>query len=270
MKADLHNHTTHSDGTLTPKQLIKRAVENGVNIVAITDHDSVFGIDEAIDAGKELNVLVIPGIELSTEYKNESIHIIGLFIDGIVPKFFQDFSNELVNRRIERAVKMMNNIKDIYGLEVDIDYLLKNGHIITRGNMLRCLMHCNKQLSMDEARKYINKDSKAYIPSTTLSTKDGISLLREHNALAILAHPTLLTNVTAEEIVSFGCDGIEAIYPANKQNDEELFRQLALEKNIFISAGSDCHGDKSHSDIGSATLGKGEFEIIAKKLKLKL
>lgn len=268
MKVDLHNHTKHSDGVYSPQQLIERAVLNKVDIFALTDHDSVFGCDEIEQISQNYNVKVIKGLELSTSYKGESIHIVCLFKNNIVTKGMLDFSNNLVLRRKNRAIDMMNKIHDIYNLKIDLDLLFKSSEIITRANMLRNISICNN-MSLNEASFYISSNSKAYIPSTKMSVKEGLDLAHENNCIAILAHPCLIKNQDyVSEILDFGFDGIEVRYPKH-EHEEEHFKKLARQYNLLCSAGSDCHGDETHSDIGTCTLNEEEFLPIANKLNFK-
>ena len=121
MRIDLHNHTFHSDGILSEEELVKRAKLNHVDIFALTDHDSVFGDDKIVEIGKKYGIKVIKGLELSTYYKGESVHIICLFKDNIIPKAMLDFSIEIKEKRKNRAILMMQKIHDIYGLNIDLD-----------------------------------------------------------------------------------------------------------------------------------------------------
>ena len=268
MKLDLHNHTNHSDGIYTPLELVERAIANGVDVFALTDHDSVFGIEEINSIAKNKNVKIINGMELSTYYKGESVHIVCLFKNNIVPKEIYDFSNTVLEKRKARAILMMNKIKDIYNVKIDLDELLKD-QVITRANMLRNIAKCNN-LSEREASFYVSKDSKAYIPSTKMSVIDGLKLAREANCFCIFAHPCLIEHRQyVEEILKFGFDGIEVRYPSTK-NDEAYFTKLAKKYKLCISAGSDCHGDEKHADIGTMTLNEEEFEPIRKALDFKL
>lgn len=258
MKIDLHNHTNYSDGVYTPKELLDRAILNNVSYFALTDHDSVFGCEELYELSLNTNVKVIKGMELSTYYKKESVHIVCLFKNNIIPQEMIDFSKQNLEKRALRAINMMNNIKDIYNLKVDIDELLRENKIITRANMLRNIMKHNN-MTKEEAEFYISNESKAYIPSTKMSVLDGLNLAKKAGCFTIFAHPCLIKNQEyVEEILQFGFDGIEARY-ANKKNDEEKFIKLAKKYNLLISAGSDCHGDSTHADIGSATLSYEEF-----------
>ena len=269
MRIDLHNHTKHSDGVLSSEELLNRAIKNKVDIFALTDHDSVFGCDEIEELAKNTNVKIIKGMELSTNFDGESVHIICLFKDNIIPNEMLDFSNGLLERRKARAIKMMNLIHDIYGLNIDIDKLLNESQIITRANMMRNIAICNN-MSLKEASFYISNESKAYIPSTKMTVEEGIKLARSANCVVILAHPCLLKKQeNIEKILSYGFDGIEVRYPSNKNNEIELTK-IAKKYNLFISAGSDCHGDSTHADIGTCTLNLDEFKVIAEKINFTI
>lgn len=268
MKYDLHNHTTYSDGVLSPLELVKRAKMNNVDVFALTDHDSIFGCEEAYLIGKEYNIQVLKGLELSTYHNGESIHIVCLFKNNIIPNSIIEFSKEKLESRKKRAIQMMNNISNIYGLKIDIDSLLKESVIITRANMLRNIAKCNN-MTLEEARFYVSDESKAYISATKLSVKDGLDLARRADCLCILAHPCLI-KCDVEEILKYGFDGIEARYPKNKPGDFERFAKLAKKYNLLISAGSDCHGDSTHADIGTSYLDEIEIKPILQKLNLEV
>ena len=271
MKIDLHNHTFYSDGKYSPEELVLRAKRNGVDVFALTDHDSVFGCDEIEKIGEKYGIKVIKGMELSTYHKGESIHIVALFKNNIVPNELMEFSKKHLEARQIRAVKMMENIKNIYGLNMDIDELIKTSKVITRANMLRHIMKYNN-MTRTEAIPYISKESKAFIPSTKMSVEDGLKLLRNSDTVVILAHPCLYTESFLDEILPLGFDGIEVKYPSPK-NDEAKMRKYQEKYNLLVSAGSDCHGEGEgvvgdHGDIGTSTLTLEEFLPIKKLLNL--
>ena len=267
MKVDLHNHTNHSDGVYTPKELLDRAISNKVDIFALTDHDSVFGCEEIAKCAVGKKVFVIKGMELSTSYQGESVHIVCLFKHNIVPKEMVDFSYANLEKRKARAIQMMQNIHNKYHLKIDLDELLAENEIITRANMLRNIAKHNA-MEYKEASFYVSKHSKAYIPSTKLSVEDGLKLARKAGCVAIFAHPCLVQPEYVEEILKYGFDGMEVRYPSSK-NDEKRFQALAEKYHIMISAGSDCHGDSTHADIGTVTLSYEEFLPILRKLELE-
>ncbi len=269
MKVDLHNHTIHSDGVYTEEELVKRAVRNHIDVFALTDHDSVFGCDNIVEIGKKYNVRVIKGLELSTVYKGESIHVVCLFKGNVIPKEMMEFSIDLKEKRKNRAIKMLHKLHDIYGLKIDEEELLKGSEVITRANLMRHIAKHNN-LTFDEAKVYCEHDSKAYIPSTKMTTEEGLALARKADCIAIFAHPCLVKNPDyVREILDLGFDGIEVRYP-KYEHLEPHFRKLALEYNLLCSAGSDCHGDATHSDIGTCTLNEEEFLPIAKVLNFEI
>lgn len=268
MKIDLHNHTIHSDGVLTEKELIERAIKNKVDVFALTDHDSVFGCLNIETIAKDYNIKVIKGMELSTYYKGENIHIVCLFKNNYIPEEILKFSYEYKEKRKERAILMLNKIHEIYNLKIDLDkFFNESQEIVTRANMMRHIAKMN-DLSYIQALKYIEPSSKAYIPSTKMSVEDGLNLIKRNNGIAILAHPCLIKNQDyVEELLQYGFDGIEVRYPKH-MDLEDHYKEIAKRYNLFISAGSDCHGDSTHADIGSATLNEEEFEPIKKILNI--
>ncbi|MCM1130512.1 MAG: PHP domain-containing protein [Roseburia sp.] len=269
MKIDLHNHTSYSDGLYTPKELLEIAKREHVDCFALTDHDSVFGCEEIQSYAKECNIHVLSGMELSTEYKGHSVHIVCLFKNNIVPQELIDFSNSKKEERKERAIKMMEKIKEIYQVKIDMRALLEENEVITRANMCYNIAKCNN-ISEREAEIYVDHKSKAYIPSTKLSVQEGLAMVKKAGCLTILAHPCLLPKAIVEEIISMGFDGIEIRYPKNQEGDEEYFRRLALKYNLLISAGSDFHGDHGtkHAMIGASTLNEEEFRPIQERLEI--
>lgn len=257
MRYDLHNHTIYSDGLDTLESISERAKKNNVDVFAVTDHDSVLALLEDTPDN------IIKGIELST-YLNESIHLVGLFKNNQIPKKIIDFSYDFLNKRKERAIKMVNSLASIYNLKVDLDALIKNVNYkaVTRGDMARMLRKLNHNLKDEEIKFYLSKDSKAYIPTTKISVKEGIEFLKENNCVVILAHPMLYKKENLEQILGLPFDGIEAIYPNSKIEDYLYFKEQAKKYNYFISAGSDCHGDNSHADIGTCYLDEEGFKPI--------
>jgi len=270
LKIDLHNHSTHSDGAWNVEELIDKAKALGVDVMALTDHDSCFGVEEAKAYGKKVGVQIIAGIEVSTTYNNESIHVLGYFPNNIVPKQIHDFAKNVISTRHERAIKMMKNIEEMFHLKVDYDYLFSSGEIVTRGNMARTLVHSNPSIGFKEAGKCVSNDSPAYIPASKLSTEEGIELLHNAGAIAVLAHPVLVKKTKISELLDLDFDGIEYRYPRNSFYDEERFKTMALERKLFMTSGSDCHGDESHAIVGTATYDYEQFKPIADFLHIKI
>lgn len=268
MRADLHMHSIHSDGTLTVFKLLKRATTKNLDVISLTDHDSVNGVEKALEYGKKFGIKVIPGIELSTYRNGESVHILGYF-NNHIPKELYDYAKKIRLQRRGRIIKMAKNCERLHGLKVDYKRLLKPVGIITRAHLIREIALSNPIYTTKEvANNFLLEHCPAFIPSSNLDTADGIKMLKELNALVVLAHPVLLEDNDVEDIIKLGVDGIEGIYPKNKDGDEERFRELCKKYNLFITAGSDYHGiiDYSHGDMADNVLLDGEVEEFLRRL----
>ena len=259
-KCDLHNHSICSDGRFNPKEIIEMAKKRNLDYISLTDHDTLTGINEAILEAEKLKINFIPGIELSTEYNGESIHVLGFFNkkDYNNPKLNKILA-DLKEKRISRAYKIVENLKNLHNIELDINKVLSNGKdTIARPHIAKAIIDAGYNYDHEYIFKnFIGNDCPAYVPSSKLSTQDGIKLLKEFNALVFLAHPILVKKTSVKELIALGFDGIEAIYYRNSEADTTNLINLAKEHNLYISCGSDCHGipnDKSHGNIGDVNI----------------
>lgn len=268
LKVDFHVHTTSSDGTLSPKEVIQRAHKNNVKYLAITDHDTLTGLSEAFEESLKYGITLIPGIELSTQYNNESVHILGFFKGDSYRN--EDLINELdkiKNHRVIRAQKMIDKLREEFNIEISFEKVLKDAKdTIARPHIAREIINCGYPYTLDEIfEKFIGKGRKAYVPTLKLSTNDGLELLRKYNALVFLAHPKLIVKTNINEFLSMNFDGFESIYYQNSSEENQKFLKLSNENNLLISCGSDFHGDLEsdtrHGDIGSMEL---PYEYLSK------
>lgn len=267
VKVDFHLHSTASDGLLSPSQVVERAHSNNVKYIALTDHDTTSGIQEAKEKALSLNINFIPGIELSTEYNKESIHILGFFRDD---KFnsseLNKYFHTLKNKRRLRALEMVKKLRDECNIIISGENVLKRGKdVVARPHIAHEIISSGYSYTMDEIfEKFIGKDCPAYVPTTKLSTEDGVKLLKDYNALVFLAHPIFIKNSPLDDFLSMNFDGIEAVYFQNSKEEEEKLSNFALKNNLLISAGSDCHGDFEndfrHGDIGCMNLDENCLE----------
>lgn len=258
IKVDFHLHTTCSDGILSPKEVVKRANDNCVKYLSITDHDTLSGIDDAILEGQKYNIKIIPGIELSTQYNNESIHILGFFTDEAYKNNDLIKSlNKIKNHRIIRAKSMVEKLKSEFKIDINFEEILeKSGDTIARPHIARAIIDAWYPYDFEYIfDNFIGKNCKAYVPTLKLDTIDGVNLLKKYNALTFLAHPKLISNSNISEFLNIGLDGIEAIYYQNTTEENDKFVKIATENNLLISCGSDFHGnihsDSRHGDVGS-------------------
>ncbi len=249
MKADLHSHTIYSDGSLTVDELMTRAIEHGLDVFAITDHDCLDGALEAYN--KHTSLHMVYGVEVSTKANNESVHILGYFKKPLEDgNLIMTLEQHRKNRKI-RANRILDLLEEKFLIKLDRSFIdLKQG--VTRGTIGDEIIRQGYPYTKQEIfEKMIGKDCPCYIPSTQLSTHKGISLIHESNGIAILAHPCLLKNNNVEDIIRMGVDGLEAVYP-RKNNSEDVYRGLAKKYNLLVTAGSDFHhlNDYGHGDVG--------------------
>ena len=265
---DLHSHSNKSDGSLTPTQLVWMAVEKGLSALALTDHDTTDGLNEAMAAAADYNrqltegtlkplasgktpvpLEIIPGIEFSTEYEGKDIHIVGLYIDYEAP-FFKEQIQAFVDSRIARNQKMCANLQEA-GIDISYEKLLAAfpGSVITRGHYARYLLEQGYVKSMPEAfDRYVGDHTKYFVPREKVTPAQAVELILKANGIPVLAHPTLyhMSDARLEKLVSgladAGLIGIEAIYSTYNAAEERQMRALAAKYNLCISGGSDFHG----------------------------
>lgn len=260
IKYDLHTHSTSSDGRYSPTDVVRMAKDNGVEYLALTDHDTLSGIEEAALEAKKLNINFIPGIELSTEFNNESIHVLGFFKnDDYKNPELQIFLESLKEKRIKRAYEIVERLKKYNHIEIDINKVLEGGKdTIARPHIAKAIIEAGYPYDHEYIFKNIIGDNcPAYVPSAKITTEEGIQLLKKFNALVFLAHPVLVKHTPVEELLELGFDGLEAIYFRNKSKNTKHFLKLAENLNLLVSCGSDCHGipnDSSHGTVGDIPL----------------
>lgn len=272
-KGDFHLHSNASDGNYSPSELVKIASAEGIDIMALTDHDTTAGTDEAIAAGKALGIKVLPGIELSTLENGESIHILGFFRDNkYLSNDFQSFLKEMNDYRKWRAEKIVENLKKLFNISIDLDKLLRETEgVIARPHIAKAIIAGGYNYSWEYIfQNIISKDSPAYVPNKNISISEGIKILKDANAVVVLAHPILIKNSTIDELMKFDFDGIEAIYSMNSQEDTEKLKETAKKYNKIYTAGSDFHGigrhDVSHGTAGCVSLTGEDLQIFLDKI----
>jgi predicted metal-dependent phosphoesterase TrpH len=253
---DLHVHSNKSDGSDTPETLVQLALGKNLSAFALTDHDTVDGIDEALAyaallrANGTANVPeVIPGIELSTEYYGKDIHLVGLYIDHHAPVFHEHLKFFLESR-VERNRKMCANLAAA-GIDISYEKLLEAfpNSVITRAHYSVYLVEHGYSLSKEDAfSQYLGDHTKYFVPRELITPEMGVELILKAGGIPVLAHPILyhMSDARLEELVSrlknSGLVGIEAIYSTYNQAEERQIRKLAAKYDLCISGGSDYHG----------------------------
>lgn len=268
---DLHVHSNCSDGSMTPTELVDLAVKKGLSAFALTDHDTVDGIDEALTRAehfKEKGVFleVIPGIEFSTEYKGRDVHIVGIDINYNAD-FFRKHLTDFVNARIERNKKMCKNLQEA-GIDISYERLMEEypGSVVTRAHYARFLFEHGYTSSMKEAfERYVGDHTKYFVPREKVTPVQAVKLVLKAGGIPILAHPVLYgfgktaLEILVSELKEAGLMGIEAVYSTYAPSDERDMKALALKYDLAISGGSDFHG-KAKPDIDLA-VGRGKLFV---------
>lgn len=256
---DLHVHSNESDGTLTPPEVISLAKEKNLAAIALTDHDTVSGLSAARITAKELDIELVPGIELSTDYNGTEVHILGYYVDDTNSAFLEKLS-EFRDGRDHRNRKMVTKLQE-EGFDISYEALLEAfpDSVITRAHFARYLYDNGFVKNMDIVfKKYIGNDCRCYVPREKITPFQAIDLIHTGGGLAYFAHP-VLCNMNYDRLDFFikslkehGLTGMEAVYSTYHPGDERNMRRFAQKYDLLISGGSDFHGsNKPTIQLGS-------------------
>ena len=251
-KADLHMHTTHSDGIYSTSELVRRAKEAGLTIISITDHDNVAAVAEAIEVGKRCDIEVIPGVELSVGVGEQEVHLLAYFFDYNN----QHLLDHLAFFRIERMKRAERIVEKLNGLNVP----LKLGAVLERAgtgsvgrpHIATALFEAGLTDSYHEAfYKYIGYGKPAYEKKYQISPQAAIALIASAGGLSFIAHPgNSLNEAVLLEFINEGIDGIEVIHPSHSPERVMHYSGIVNEYFLLASGGSDFHGGrKNDNDI---------------------
>ena len=256
---DLHIHTAASDGSAPPADAVRTASELGLAAIAVTDHDTVSGVAEAMAAGAALGVEVVPGIEISADYQGSQAHILGLFIDP-ESAALRPALDWAVNEREERNRRMVAAMA-ADGFDISIDELQASNpdSVLGRPHMAEHLMKRGYVSSVKEAfDRYLGDDGPYYLPKRRIPLDITARLIREAGGIAVIAHPFQYGYDDAEllrfisDARSAGCTGIEAYYSEHTPGQRDYLLTVAQQYGLLVSGGSDWHGSrKPHIRMGS-------------------
>lgn len=268
---DLHTHSTFSDGTFTPLQLVKYAEEKGLKAFAITDHDTTEGIKEAKSI--ETNVEVISGVEISTRYDKKEIHIVGLYVnenDADLNKQLKYYREKRVTRNFE-ILEKLNSL----GVDITIDDVKESctGDVISRAHIAKALVSKGFVGSYTEAfDRYLGDNKCAYVPRETLNYEESMELITKAGGVPVLAHPLLykMSDTNLENMMvklrQKGLKAVEVYYSTHSNSDTQHIMAMANRVGLIYSGGSDFHGaTKPKIDMGTG-MGKlaVPYEILEK------
>ena len=281
MKIDLHIHTTYSDGTFSPEMVVDTAVECGLDVIALTDHDNILSHKVANDYVKKnnINIEIIPGVEINTIYKEYVVHILGYFMDTDNNEF-----QNLMKAQQEARVKQTNEIIELLnkkaGIRIkfeDIKSLVAEGGSIGRPHIARAITNAGGVNNVMEAyAKYINDASNVYVQRKTVSPHDACEIIYDAGGIPVFAHPidVEISDELAKDLTSYGLRGIEAYHRKHSPAMIEHYSSLAEKYGLIITGGSDFHAPSVNH--GSILMGKNFVpswvydELIKEKRRLEL
>lgn len=263
---DLHVHSTASDGTLSPSRVVRLAAVAALKAMALTDHDTVAGVEEALTAGKELGVRVIPGIEVSSLYQGREIHILGLFVDHRDPGLLESLEAFRLTRQ-QRNDTILSNL-EAAGIHLTFEDITGGNPdtVITRAHLARALTALGYTSSMDSAfKRYLEPGGPFCPPKKAPSPEEVLSILLKNGAFVSLAHPYLYKLgdkdicELAAYLKSLGMEGIEAYHSSHNPCQAKKLMALAGELGLLPTGGSDFHG-ANKPDISIGT-GRGGLRV---------
>ena len=267
MKIDLHVHTTASDGTMSPTEVVRYAKEKGLQTIAITDHDTIEGIAEGLQEGRKLGLEVIPGVELSVDFAKGTMHLLGYYIDHTSAELLEKLTI-VQQARAERNLKIVEKLQGL-GIDIDLSEVKEapeHGQIGRPHFAYTMVQKGYVQNIQDAFDRYLRKGGPAYVEKFKFSPEEAMSVIHKAGGITVLAHPFTTNQLQLQDlelvIVDLkekGLDGIETYYPEHSEGQTRLYRHLAEKYGLVITGGSDFHGlNKDKEDLGEGYGNGGE------------
>jgi 3',5'-nucleoside bisphosphate phosphatase len=271
---DLHTHTTFSDGTFTPEELVALARERGLTAVAVTDHDSTEGIGRALDAAKDGGPEIVPGVEFSTVRDGQGIHVLAYWVD-LHHDRFQAELRRLRGDRFSRGEQMVAKLREL-GHPISFERVrdIAEGKNIVRPHIAQALVEAGVVPTIEDAftPALIKDGGRAYVEKHALDPVAALELIKEADGLAVVAHPGLfreglgVPDEVIVELAAAGLDGIEARHPDHPPGAETRYRDMARRLGLVVTGSSDCHGTRYDPvRLGSVTTDPKEFARLRAK-----
>ena len=242
-EVDLHMHSTASDGALAPAVVVAAARDARLGAIALTDHDTMAGVDEAVEAGTAMGLRVIRGVELSAHHGGSEIHILALHVSR--PAKLESTLSAFRGAREIRARKIVDRLNHL-GINVDFDSVMSEaaGGSVGRPHIARIMMRAGAVADTREAfERFLGAGRPAFVPKDRLEVRDAIELAHSSGAIAVWAHPGAEgRRVRLEPLVEMGLDGVEILHPGNTSEDVKRLSALTEFFGLLSSGGSDWHG----------------------------
>ncbi len=266
-RCDLHMHTVHSDGTFTPKELVELAKRKELSCIALTDHDTLSGVQEAQEEGSRAGIEVIAGVEISVKFEPGTMHILGYFIDRNSKKL-QEGLSEIQNARRQRNPIIIEKLRAL-GVKISLEEVEREsgGDQVGRPHFARVLVKKKYVKKFEEAfNKYLTKGAPAYVDKRKLTSREAIEMIEEAGGVASLAHPKLLKldsipnrfEQTIEQLRSEGLKGLEVYSSCQSKQEAAQYKKTADRLGLLVTGGSDFHGaNRPQAPLG--WMGDGAF-----------
>ena len=268
-KIDLHTHTRYSDGHYTPEELIIKAKENGIDVISITDHDTVDGISEAIEAGKKNGVEVIPGLEISSDIRDREVHLLAYFFDPL-NKELEEYLKFFRAERIKRAVRIIEKLNALgLGLTIENVMEIAKNSAVGRPHIAKAMVKSGLVSNYFEAfSKYIGNGCPAYERKVHVSPRSAFKIISDAGGLSFIAHPGNLPDTIMVELIEAGLDGIEVVHPSHLPHQVKHYRGIVNEFFLLESGGSDFHGGErnDYANLGKYTVSHTKIEAMRKQI----
>ncbi|MGB9660550.1 MAG: PHP domain-containing protein [Moorellaceae bacterium] len=262
-RGDLHTHTVASDGKLKPLELLQLARDKGLTTIAVTDHDTVDGLGEALAGASLYGLEVIPGIELSTEWEGKDVHLLGYYID-FQGDNLHTFLHRLQEARQQRGLKIVDRLRSLgYELTWEEVSQFVRGKAVGRLHIAQALVAKGFMPSIEAAfAQLLDRGRPAYVPRYKITPVEAVQLIVAWRGIPVLAHPGLIgEDEIIEELAADGLRGLEVYYPLHDREAVQRYQALARKLNLLVTGGSDFHGLSipDHSELGAATVSEEEI-----------
>jgi 3',5'-nucleoside bisphosphate phosphatase len=272
---DLHSHSSHSDGQRSPAELLAEAAARGLTVLALTDHDTVSGISQAMEAAAANGVRLVPGIELSCDLHRREVHVLGHFLDPQSPGVGR-IMDQMLDERWHRMERMVERARaaGLSGVTLERVVAASGGKNLGRPHLARVLVDCGHCRSIKDAfERYLGNDGALFVDRLRLSVQQAVELIHAAGGTASIAHPGA-NSVSRQELktcADLGLDAVEAFHPDHVPNQAEAYQRWASELEMLVTAGSDYHGPAVQPDrkLGDRTLSADRFAALEERSRTR-
>lgn len=257
-------HTTASDGFFSPSEVVKKSFDAGLRIISITDHDSIDGLKEAKEYAKNLNIDVINGIELSAEFEDKEVHILGYFFDETNSELTLKI-DEFKNQRYQRIINFVEKLNQKQ-ISISIDDVLEFSKAGTLGrpHIAQALIKKGYASNFYEVfSKFLGNDSPFYVKKNFLAPETAFDLIHRAGGVCIIAHPGAFSEKALSHFVKSGVDGFEVNHPSLSSEQKKFYHEFVRKNHLIGTGGSDFHGGRRNDEINL-----GKYYIPAARVEL--